>query len=609
MCGIFSGQTSHFNYHDFYLALQKINHRGPDSNQLISFDNNFFGHTRLSINDIEGGQQPIFNEDKSIVAIVNGEFYNFEEIRDKLIKEGHNFSTQSDSEILIHLYEKYSIECLNYLHGEFAFSLYDKNKKRWFCARDRMGIRPLLYYYSNNNLIFSSELKSILALPFIDKKLDLDSVWFSQHLQYLPKDKTLIKGINMIEPGSYLIFENNNLKIQSYWNLKNIKQQVFDFDEAKEKSKELIFEAMKKRIPKEVKWTSHLSGGIDSSIVTAIGAKEHYLTDAFTVQFTDQPLYDESMFAKETANFLGINLHVIPVSFNDILDNLPNAVYHGEGLSINGHLSAKYILNKEIKKNGFKVAFSGEGSDEIFMGYSHLKKDYLSFNSLTNFEQQYLTGFQISDGNTLDLDLIKNSLGFIPSWLEAKSSMAFKFQSLWTSNFKGNINPYEAILKDLVGYSSPLKSSSGSWAEYCLSGYILKVLDDAQSAAHGLEGRLPFLDTDLVEFAFSLPDSVYFHNNIEKGLLREGFKNYLPELIINKTKQSFMSPPMNNYLNTTKFQNLLNEFIFDNKKLSSLEIFDKNKVFDLTKNIQDKNNFEPIIMTILCLGIFTKKFI
>ena len=116
--------------HDFYLALQKINHRGPDSNQLISFDNNFFGHTRLSINDIEGGQQPIFNEDKSIVAIVNGEFYNFEEIREKLIKEGHNFSTQSDSEILIHLYEKYSIECLNYLHGEFAFSLYDKNKKR-----------------------------------------------------------------------------------------------------------------------------------------------------------------------------------------------------------------------------------------------------------------------------------------------------------------------------------------------------------------------------------------------------------------------------------------------------------------------------------------------
>ena len=243
------------------------------------------------------------------------------------------------------------------------------------------------------------------------------------------------------------------------------------------------------------------------------------------------------------------------------------------------------------------------------MGYSHLKKDYLSSNSLTNFEQQYLTVFQISDGNTLNLDLIKNSLGFIPSWLEAKSSMAFKFQFLWHSKFKGNINPYESILKDLIGYSSPLKSSSGSWSEYCLSGYILKVLDDAQSAAHGLEGRLPFLDTDLVEFAFSLPDSVYFHNNIEKGLLREGFKNYLPELIINKTKQSFMSPPMNNYLNTTKFQNLLNEFIFDNEKFSSSEIFDKNKIFDLTKNIKDKNNFEPIIMTILCLGIFTKKFI
>ena len=244
------------------------------------------------------------------------------------------------------------------------------------------------------------------------------------------------------------------------------------------------------------------------------------------------------------------------------------------------------------------------------MGYSHLKQDYLTENSLKSMEKQYLSGFQLPDGNTLDLSDIEKSLGFVPTWIQAKSSMAYKFKKLWHKDFNYGLNPYACIAKDLNGYQSKLKASSGSWMQYCLGGYILKVLDDAQAMAHHIEGRLPFLDTELVEFMYSVPDEVYFHNDIEKGLLREGFKNKLPNSIINKTKQSFMSPPINRFLDNKEFNLLLEQYIFANNKLINQNIFDINEVYKLLKNQENKqNNLEPILMTILCSGIIIEKFL
>ena len=274
-------------------------------------------------------------------------------------------------------------------------------------------------------------------------------------------------------------------------------------------------------------------------------------------------------------------------------------------------LKQKYILNQIIKENGFKVALSGEGSDEIFMGYSHLKQDYLSSQSLKNLEKQYLTGFQLPDSNTMDLSIIEKELGFVPTWIAAKSSMAFKFKNLWHKDFSFTTNPYEKILPDLKGYQSKLKTSSASWTQYCLNGYILKVLDDAQSMAHSIEGRLPFLDTELMEYMYSVPDAVYFYNDIEKGLLREGFKNKLPKTVIEKTKQSFMSPPMNRFLNTKGFNQLIEEFIIENNKLHDLNIYSKEALINLLKEAKtvEHNNYEPIIMTLLCTGILIGKYL
>lgn len=612
MCGIISGNNHLIDENEIKKSLTKLFHRGPDDKHYEMFDTAFLGHTRLSIVDINGGHQPLFNETKTICAVVNGEFYSHKEIRKQLISKGHIFKTESDSEILVHLYEEYGVDCLKHLHGEFAFVLYDKNKEQWFCARDRMGIRPLQFYFKDNMFLIASEAKALLEFKNIQTEFDKEAFWFSQHLQYLPLNRTLFKNIEMIKPAHFLILKKGDIPKQfEYWSLKDVQEQPITFNEAKEKAKYLIEQAVAKRIPDEVKWATHLSGGIDSSIVTALatlqGGKD---TTAFTIQFTDDNFYDESSFAKETAHFLGINLMTIPVSFADLIKQIPNAVYHAEGLSINGHLGAKYLLNQEIHKAGFKVALSGEGSDEIFMGYSHLKQDYLTANALKNLEKQYLTGFQLPDGNTLDLSYIEKSLGFVPTWIQAKSSMAYKFKKLWHKDFNFQTNPYQLINEDLQGHQTKLKASSTSWSQYCLSGYILKILDDAQSMAHNIEGRLPFLDTELMEFMYSVPDNIYFHNDIEKGLLREGFKNDLPQSIINKTKQSFMSPPINRFLKNKDFLKMIDEYIVSNDKFKNLNLFDVAQIKKmLASSEMDNNNMEPIIMTLLCAGIFVEKFL
>lgn len=613
MCGIISGNNYMVEESEINKSLTQLHHRGPDEKHYEKISDVFLGHTRLSIVDVSGGHQPLFNENKTIGAVVNGEFYNHKQIREELIIKGHIFKTLSDSEILIHLYEEYGVDCLKQLHGEFAFVLYDTNKEQWFCARDRIGIRPLQFYFKNGMFLIASEAKALLSFKNVQTEFDKEAFWFAQHLQYLPLDRTLFKNIEMIKPAHFLILKKGDIPKQfEYWSLKNIEEKNISFEEAKEHAKYLIKKAVEKRIPDEVRWATHLSGGIDSSIVTALSAnysgKE---TTAFTIQFTDDNFYDESMFARETANYLGINLVTIPVSFSDLIKNIPQAVYHAEGLSINGHLGAKYILNQEINKAGFKVALSGEGSDEIFMGYSHLKQDYLTANALKNLEKQYLTGFQLPDGNTLDLSFIEQRLGFVPTWIQAKSSMAYKFKKLWNKNFSFNSNPYELISKDLEGYESKLKASSASWTQYCLGGYILKVLDDAQAMAHHIEGRLPFLDTELIEYMYSVPDSVYFYNDIEKGLLREGFKDQLPQNIIKKTKQSFMSPPINRFLKNKQFIDLIDQYILSNQKLHDLQIFEKNALINLLKedNTDKNNNLEPIVMVLLCTGILVEKFI
>lgn len=607
MCGFISGQNSNgWNILKIKSAIELLNHRGPDSNNIkIINPTVMMAHARLSIVGIDNGKQPLHH--KGIWAVVNGEFYNHEEIKKQLILKGFSFQTSTDSEILIFLYELYGVNCLNYLHGEFAFTLYDENKKIWFCARDRFGIRPLNWTKNGENFLFASEAKAMS--PFINLSLNKDVLWFSQHFQYLPQDKTLFTHINMIKPAHYLLIENNQVKEVCYWkpNEKITNDNIY---EAQEKIEHLLTLAIEKRIPNEVRACTHLSGGIDSSAVSYFSHK-YNIQDSFTISFTDDGFYDELPFAKMTAQKIGSNLHIVPVNFEEILQVIPNAIYHAEGLSINGHLGAKYLLNQAIHKAGFKVALSGEGSDEIFMGYSHLKQDYLSKNSLNDMEKSYLSGVQLPNGKTFDLSSIENKLGFIPTWIKAKSSMAYKLSELWTPSFKeNNINQNDWFIQNMdLGNYSNLKQSSFLWTRYCLAGYILKVLDDAQSMAFSVEGRLPFLDTELVDYVWSLPEEYYFDGNIEKNILRKIMNKKLPDEVVHKTKQSFMSPPITKALQNKKSENFIFELL-NNNYFQSQQIYSSDKVnkqlLEWKKN--PTTDSEPILMTMLSIASLCQEF-
>jgi asparagine synthase (glutamine-hydrolysing) len=290
------------------------------------------------------------------------------------------------------------------------------------------------------------------------------------------------------------------------------------------------------------------------------------------------------------------------------MDNYPDT-----GGSINGHLGAKRLLNRALSRAGVKVALTGEGADEIFMGYSHLKQDMLGSSGLATMEKQYLSGVQLPSGETLDLSAVQSRMGFIPTWVAAKSSMAKKFQPLWHAEFSFPENP-AVLMLDEAGIRGPapsaLKASSELWMKYCLGGYILKTLDDAQSMAFGIEGRLPFLDTRLMEHAWSLPDPLFFHQGVEKALLRHSLAPILPASVVAKTKQSFMSPPMQRALAIPSIRARARERILDSTRLADARVFERTAIESFLNAAEASKTpeQEPILMTLLTLASLCEGF-
>lgn len=628
MCGFVACQTKNSVMNKVSSSLQKIHHRGPESSKNISFylsqnereENYFtFGHNRLAITGVNNGEQPIYSQNNQCVALVNGELYKWEELK-KLLPENYVFSTNTDSELIPALYSHYGLNFIQFIEGEFSFALYDFNNQYWVIGRDKFGTKPLHWAIYNNETFIASEAKSLA--DFIPLELDKDALFFSQNFQYLPQGKSLFKNIQMCKPGHLMVIKDSQvLEEFPFYTFPATKQNSQNFQTVTDDVSYLFSEAVKNRIPKEVPFCAHLSGGIDSSSVCAI-ARDYGLKDVFTVAFTESKFHNELPLAQETAQFLGLNLNVVELTQKQMLQSISKSVYHAEGFCINGHMPATYLLNQAIHQSGYKVALSGQGSDEIFMGYSHLKKDYMDFNNLSSesFQKEiaYISGFQLANGASFELNEIKKLFGgTIPSWIAAKSSMALKLSQLWGSDFLSRQVPSQQFVDNFMTSLSPdsfdnysfLHKNALAWIKYCFSGYILKILDDAQSMAWSVENRLPFLDDSLVNYAFSLPDSIYFEGTVEKHILRTIFKNRLPDSVINKTKQSFMSSPMIEALkDKDNFDYVYSKF--NNPHFISQGIYDQNKLNqDLVKWRDNQEAFyEPLMMTILSLACFCEEF-
>ena len=492
MCGIVALFSHRDPISDAVLqrATQSLHHRGPDgAGHWISSDRKVaLGHTRLSIIDLETGDQPIASEDGQTRIVVNGEFYEYEAIRRELAQSGHRLRTRSDSEIALHLYEDFGVQCLHRLRGEFALVVWDEKNRNIFAARDRFGIKPLFYAWHRGTLYFASEVKSLFAAG-VPARWDAESVYNSVELGG-HQMRTLFDGIFQIPPGHYLIASEKHVEVHQYWDFHypradHTVPQRSDAEWAAE-FRSALEEAVRIRLRADVPVGCYLSGGLDSCAVLGLAARHHpEPIRAFTLTF-DRTEYDEGEIAREMAAKSGAEFCPIPIRQDDLADHFADAITQAETACFNAHGVAKYLLSRAVRDAGYKVVLTGEGSDEILAGYAFFRRDMLLYNregqdpavvaglldELTRLNP-VSRGLLLPDGDAGSLDTVKRVLGFVPSWIETFSARSEKMRRLLDGDFLerfGQREGFRSFLNDIdvrgqLTGRDPLHQSLYLWAK------------------------------------------------------------------------------------------------------------------------------------------------
>lgn len=616
-------------------ALAALRHRGPDGEDIwCSADGNVaLGHARLAVIGLNNGSQPIANEDESIHAVVNGEFYDFERIRAELQNQGHRFRTESDSEIVIHLYEEYGSGCLQFLRGEFAFVLWDENKRQLFAARDRFGIKPLVYALHNGGIILASEAKALFAAG-VPARWDEESFFDACNLQYVMPERTLFGGVFQLLPGHYLIAGEDGrvLTTQKYWDL-NYSEEADDLRafsqrqqvETVETFRDRLKTAVHMRLRADIPVCCHLSGGMDSSSIVALAAQyASSPVQCFSVTFNEES-YDELQVAARMARHANAVLHPVPVSQSDIIEHLADAVYFSEGLAVNGHLPAKYLLHKEIRRQGFKVALTGEGSDEALAGYAHLRADLFAARGRNDLiaalgqGNSVSKGIMLKHGQSLPLTAVEECLSFVPNFLQAKGTLGFKLNSVLSGEYRGQfagVDCYERLLmrldieRQLKG-KHRVNQSLYLWTKTALANYILRTLGDGTEMAHSIEGRVPFLDHELFEYASRLPLEMKINGSTEKFVLREAMNGLVTDEIYSRQKHPFVAPPLSLFTDGRSADLLHDEL--SSADFASIPFFDQRKILDLLEKMpgmpaDTASANDPVFMTALSALALKRRF-
>ena len=518
MCGIVG---SNFLSSNFNKAIDLITHRGPDNQSTLIYKNNQFGHTRLSIIDLDNeANQPM--EFDNIILVFNGEIYNYKELINN-----HNLTvkTKSDSEVIIRLYQKYGEHFLKYLNGMFAFSIFDKKNNRFFCARDRFGKKPFFYYFKNNKFIFASEIKSIIKL--LNTTPNIDYTAFIQYLKFMSPifDKTIYQNIKKLPAGYYLSYDKQ-LKIKKWYKIENIKTKIYNEQKSINKIEELLIDSINLRLQSDVKITSLLSGGVDSSLISAIYSRlTNKKIDTFSIGYNEYKNYCELDYAKIVAKHINSNHFELQIGQNEYIEQIENILNVIDEPFADSAIIPTYILSKYINKQGFKVALSGEGSDENFLGYDNYFKIF-----------QY---YQMNINKLEKFDLTKE-------W-EYKKRNFFNSQIFYSSGETFTNKQLELLLQkfQLTPLPYNAKYDFVKWVSYADFKYwienVLTTKIDRASMANSLEIRAPFLDYRLVEFCFQIDNKLKL-GDTNKYLLKKIANKYLPKEIVYRRKKGFSSP-------------------------------------------------------------------
>lgn len=561
--------------------LSAIKHRGPDEFGMYSDPRAALGHARLSIIDLSGGHQPMCNEDSTVWITFNGEIFNYVELRRDLIARGHKFRTQSDTEVIIHLYEDHGHACLDYLNGQFAFAIWDKKKKEMFLARDRMGIRPLFYATAGGRFYFASEIKAIFATGAVERKLDpaaLDEI-FTFWCTVPPR--TAFAGVSELAPAHYLVVKDGIVAERTYWALSFPQEpERISFEDSVEELRRLLIDSTRLRLRSDVPVGAYLSGGLDSSVTTALIRNfTNAPLQTFSIAFEDAD-YDESSFQKEMAKALGTEHNEIRCTYDDISRSFPDVIWHTEKPILRTAPTPLLLLSGLVRESGFKVVMTGEGADEILGGYDIFKETKI---------RQFWARYPDSQIRPL---LLKRLYPYLPAF--QGQSRAYR-EAFFNSGLSDPSNPFFSHLprwqttsKNKLFFSDELKSSlTGStpeqrlmaamphgfesWqqmarAQYIetsnlLPGYILSSQGDRMAMANSIEGRYPFLDYRVVEFASKLPPHYKIRGLNEKRILKEAMKKYLPESIVKRTKQPYLAPDGKSFFNNGKPADYVEELL------------------------------------------------
>lgn len=618
-------------------AVDALRHRGPDHQGVwVSNDERVgLGHARLSIIDLTTGDQPIASEDGRIHIIVNGEFYDFERQRRDLESRGHRFRTRSDSEIALHLYEEAGAHCVQHLRGEFAFVVWDENNRALFAARDRFGIKPLYYSLHGDTLYLASEVKALFAAG-VPRRWDPEC--FHQYATgpAMP-DRTLFEGVFQVPPGHYLVATPGGIRVTRYWEFHyppaaELASSRRDERSYVEEFSAVFEEAVRLRMRADVPVGCYLSGGLDSCAALGFAAKNAASPiQAFTLTF-DQAAYDEGPIAREMAGRAGARFQPIPIRQSDIADHFADAIWHSETLFSNGHGVSKFLLSRAVRDAGYKVVYTGEGSDEIFGGYVHFRADMLQHNTdgqdraeVNRLLRELEAANSVSRGLLLptvqpgSLEGAERLLGFVPTCLKVFGALGEQRRSLFAPDFDEAFARRDSARLFLDGLDlpavldgrDPLNKSLFVWAKSFLPAYILNLLGDRMEMAHSVEGRVPFLDHRVVECVCRAPVALKIRGLTEKYLLREAAKPLITDTVYRRQKHPFLSPPVTS-APTERFHKMMQDSL-RGASLAALPFYDQPKVVALLDRLpsmtdRERMAWDPVLTSILSACVIHERF-
>lgn len=522
-------------------CLKAIAHRGPDDRQQYVDSSIALGFCRLSIIDLTTGAQPLFNEDKSIVLLCNGEIYNYRALKKNLIENGHIFRTESDCEVLVHLYEDKGDNFIDDVDGMFAICIWDARTRKLMLFRDRMGIKPLYYYHHNGQMVFGSELKAILRHPVVSREINEHGFAAYTSLNYIPYPDTIYRHIYKVPPANKLVLQAGNVICVPYWEDWQRVPATRSMDEQQwvYTLRKVFLDAVNKRLMADVPLGVLLSGGLDSSaIVAALSILGETKVPTYSVVFSDQPQYSEEPFSSQVAKHFGTDHTVMDIK-SDCLDDLEQVIVQMDEPIADKALVPTYLIFKEASRST-KVLLSGEGADELFLGYRKyqiLKKlptgqmpcmKYI-LPYIKRFRRFHKLGSYLALSKSVEKAILWDTV-FLDS--EKKRILAQPEQCVY--------NATHGSLPDLSNFSLEQQMMFWDLFYFLPENLLMKV--DKLSMAHGVEARVPYLDMSFVREVMRIPISMKLKHRQSKYLLRRMFAQYLPESIVNRPKHGFTVP-------------------------------------------------------------------